>query len=1258
QKYNNCGDVVFGNVVSGRPPGIEGIERMVGLFINTVPVRIKGKENITVSRLVKEIHEESLVLRNYEYLSLAEIQANTCLGGELLDHIMVFENYPIETEIINASLEQELGFSVEKMEVREQTNYDFVLLLAPGKCLLVKFIFNSLTFDIEFVKCIERHFKEVIGQVVKNPGIDIKEIRILPEDEKRRILEEFNDTSVEFPDDKTIHDLFLEQMEKTPGNIALVFEDQQISYGELNRKANQLAHLLKEKGVLADDIVGIMVERSVEMIVGILAILRAGGAYLPIDPEYPEERKQYMLADSDARILLTNLSEGHHFHHSSNQFSTHHSGNLAYVIYTSGTTGQPKGTLVTHCNVNRVVKNTNYIELYANDRILQLSNYAFDGSVFDIYGALLNGAALVMLEQEKVLAVDQLAEVISNKQVTVFFVTTALFNALVDIRIDCFKNIRKVLFGGERVSVEHSRKALEYLGKDKIIHVYGPTETTVYATYYFIDTIDEACSTIPIGAPIANTTAYILDSYLHPVPVGVAGEVYIGGDGVARGYLNNPELTSEKFIDLEQANLFPTPYSPTHPLTHSTKYRTGDLARWLPEGNIEFLGRIDLQVKLRGYRVELGEIETRLLNHPAVKEAVVIVREDKTGDKQLCAYVVYREPTEFTGLREFLARTLPDYMIPGFFVTLDKIPLTANGKVDRKSLPEPGLEGRSEYIAPRDEVEKKLVEIWKGVLGLGDDTSIGIEDNFFDLGGHSLKATILAAKIYREFQVRITLGQIFQTPTIRGISGFIKKTGRSRFIAVIPVEEKEYYPLSSAQKQFYVMQQLDPNTTAYNISSLLTLVGAIEKEILADIIIRLIQRHETLRTSFEIVNGEPVQRVHDNVEFKIEYYNFATESTAVTGDKGNIHNAKFIIQNSLLRPFDLSQAPLLKVVLIKLEENKHIFMADMHHILSDLLSQEILVNEVVAFYSGISLPGLKLQYRDYAHWQNRQAMSGEIRKQEEYWFGELRGDIPVLEIPTDFPRPRVKSFEGSRMNFELDGDVARKLANLAGAENATLFMLYLAVVYVLLNKLSGREDIIVGTIVAGRRHPDLENIIGAFINTLTLRNYPKEDKTFRQFLREVRKRTLEAFDNQDYRFEDLVQKVMINRDTSRNPLFDILYSFAARDASGAIGAGTSGIPVQYNSDLRVEPYGGGEAADAKFDITIAGGGAGDHCSFFIEYSTKLFKKETMQRYISYFKEIAVAAAKDADILLKDIIVSTDLSVVAVDVYDEQSEFEF
>ncbi|NIM18027.1 MAG: amino acid adenylation domain-containing protein [Candidatus Aminicenantes bacterium] len=801
QKYNNSDDVVFGAVVSGRPAEIDRIEDMVGLFINALPVRIKSHGQETFTQFLKSIQEGALPAKTYEYLPLAEIQSNTPLKRNLIDHMMIFENYPFQLQLkrSDGEIEQSTGFNLENVEMHEQTDYNFNIIVIPGKHYKVKFSYNSLVYESDFIEKVGLHFNQIIKQVIDSPEVTLSQIEIITEEEKRQILEDFNRTASPYPQDKTIHRLFAEQAERTPDSVAVVghgcmdawmHENISITFRELNQKSDQLARLLCEKGVGPDAIVGIMVERSLEMIIGILGILKAGGAYLPIEADYPEERIKFMLADSAAKVLLAAPAaqveaevkvkeESIELIDISKDFSPStstltstlgkvSSANLAYIIYTSGTTGKPKGILTTHTNVIRVVKSTNYIDLDENDRVLQLSNYAFDGSVFDIYGALLNGAALVMVRADDVLSADRLGDMIKREKISVFFVTTALFNALVEVKIDCFDRIRKVLFGGERVSVEHTRKALEYLGKNKIIHVYGPTETTVYASYFNIDHIGSGAATIPIGKPIANTTIYILDKNKKPAPELGYGEIYIGGTGVARGYLNRPELTAEKFFNYRSYKSYRS-YS----LYSSEKiYKTGDLARMLPGGDIEFCGRIDQQVKVRGFRIELGEIEYQLLGIRGIKQACVLDREKKSGEKYLCAYFVSEQPLDPAEVRNFLKMRLPDCMVPTYLIPVETIPLTPNGKVDRHALPAPEADPGAEYIAPETENEKMIAEIWKDVLGL---EKVGVEDNFFEVGGTSLDIVRLNSRLKEALKREIPVVDLFRYTSVSSLAAYLSR---------------------------------------------------------------------------------------------------------------------------------------------------------------------------------------------------------------------------------------------------------------------------------------------------------------------------------------------------------------------------------------------------------------------------------------------------------------------------------------------------
>jgi amino acid adenylation domain-containing protein len=757
-KYTGSEDIIIGTPIYRAGTGANPINTVLTL-------RTRLEKSMTIKQLLLDVKQSMIEAnenRNYPVEVLAE-QLNIPFGDNtfsLFDIAILVED-------------------IHDREYLNRVNPGMIFAFSRSGQSVTGYVeYNALLYERSGIDRIIIHFKNLMQAALSNPAVRTADIEILTDHEKKQLLVDFNDSFSAYPGDKTIHRLFEEQAEKFPDSIAVIGKGHGcmdawmhgnifITSRELSEKSDQLANLLKEKGVLADNIVGIMMERSIEMIIGILGILKAGGGYLPLDPDYPRERIDFMLKDSGAKILLTNLFEAG-LHHSSNQFIDYHSGSLAYVIYTSGTTGKPKGVLTNHYNVTRVVRNTNYIDIKPEDRILQLSNYAFDGSVFDIYGALLNSAALVMIEREDVLSVDRLGEVIKREKITVFFVTTALFNTLVDLGPECFESVRKVLFGGERVSVEHARKALEYLGKNRIIHVYGPTETTVYAAYYFIDNIPGSADTIPIGKPISNTSIYILDCYLKPVPINVSGEVYIGGAGVSRGYLNNPELTAEKFIEYRSYRTYRTYVS------SKRIYRTGDLARWLPDGNLEFIGRIDHQVKIRGFRIELAEIESQLLTHDKIREAVVVSKEDDRGaTRYLCAYLVPGDELSPVECREYLSKRLPDYMVPAYFIQMEKIPLTSIGKVDRKALPEPdsGRKPGTDYVPPRNEIEKKLHDIWKEMLAV--NFSIGIDDNFFELGGQSLAAMRAVQRVQDVFQVKVPLEAFFQQGTIRHIAQLI-----------------------------------------------------------------------------------------------------------------------------------------------------------------------------------------------------------------------------------------------------------------------------------------------------------------------------------------------------------------------------------------------------------------------------------------------------------------------------------------------------
>ncbi|UCH94150.1 MAG: amino acid adenylation domain-containing protein [Candidatus Aminicenantes bacterium] len=1144
-------------------------------------------------------------------------------------------------------------------------------------------------YEKRTIEPILNHFKYLLTQVLADVNMPLSALDLLSEDEKHRLLVDLNCTRMEYPKQVIISELFEKQAAETPDRTAVVVEDpetrtsQHLKYKELNERANQWARVLREKGVKAETVIAIMVERSLEMIISVIAVLKAGGAYLPVDPTYPAERIAFMLADSATKVLVTTRPlakqgekvrglEGEKIFiedlsvtptakkipAACNLQPVTGPTNLAYVIYTSGSTGKPKGVLVQHNHfVNASFgwrKEYNLETMPVN--LLQMASFSFDVFCGDLARTLLNGGKMVITPEFGV-EPEFLFQLITRYEITLFESTPSYIVPFMQyvydnhFEIHCLKLL---IVGSDSCRVEDFKRLLANYGKKmRIINSYGVTEAAIDSSYYEGQPEDDTLTgMVPIGKPLPNVKFYIVDIDQHLLPVGVPGELYIGGDGIARGYLNRPELTAKKFNHdfwdyrdyQDEGQKSTSQRIHTSYRSHTSYiYKTGDYARWLKDGNVEFLGRMDHQVKIRGFRIELGEIESQLLSHEAVEETVVVERKDGTGEKYLCAYVVAGPVgmPDINELREYLSKTLPDYMIPSYFVQMEKMPITKNGKLDRKALPGPELGGGKKYVPPRDSVEEKMVELWAKVL-FGEDaphSPIGIDDNFFELGGQSLKATVLVYHSHKVFDVKLSLVQIFKTPTIRGLAEHIKGLTKDKYIMIQPVEKKEYYPLSSAQKRLYILQQSQPDNVFYNMPLVVRLEQGVDTGQVKEAFEKLIKRHESLRTSFMLIGNEPVQCIHDHVEFEIEYF-LATEVTENT-------------EGNFIRPFELSRAPLLRAGLIKLPGDgvtPYILMVDNHHIVSDGVSNDILIREFNALYGGESLPCLRLQYKDVAQWQNRQLRSGEVEKQEAYWLKEFKPPIPVLNLPLDFPRPRVQHFKGDMVEFKLSADQSDQLRALAKAGQVTMFTLLFTLYNVFLFKLSGQEDIIVGTVVAGRRHADLESVIGMFVNTLALRNYPSERMTFGNFLQTLNQRTVEALENQDYQFEDLVEKVLPNRDTSRNPLFDVLFTYSAMEPMPL------SAPQPGKRELKTSPY-DLEVSEgrSKFDMVLEAVDGEGPIHFTIGYCVELFKKETLERFTNYFKEVVSAVLQNKEIELKDIKISHALELTDSRVYENIEE---
>ncbi|MFB6764656.1 non-ribosomal peptide synthetase [Bacillus altitudinis] len=778
-RYQRSNDVLFGTVVSGRPADLAGVDRMVGLFINVIPRRIQLTDQMTFRSLLSETQQQSLAAEPHQYIPIYDIQAKVG-QQQLIDHIVVFENVPAAKKDEQESL---LGFTVEDMNVYEKSNYDLNLLASPGEQLQLKLAFNQRAFDPAFVRKLKDQLTLLIKEAIKHPDQSVHTLTLVTKQEKQRMLEEWNAPELEH-DQLYLTKWFEHNVRKQPNAVALSAGDHTMTYAELNEQANRLARHLQKNGVGHQTVTAILAERTPELIVSLLAVLKAGATYVPIDPDYPESRIQYMLKDSGATHLLTHSSfisqtrslafDGTYLFADDQEILLMSSENLpleaglndtAYIMYTSGTTGQPKGIMTTHSNIARVVKNTNYLTILETDTLLSLSNSVFDGFTFDVYGALLNGAKLVLPQKETILDMGKLTELIKGEHISVMFVPTALFHLLVDEGTDWMRGVRKVLFGGERASVQHVRKAFDVMGKGRLLNVYGPTESTVFATYYPIDeAIPLEARSIPIGKPLNQTGAYILSEHRQLQPIGMVGELCLSGKGLAKGYLNRPDLTKQVFI--------------AHPFAAGERlYRTGDLAYFREDGLIEYAGRVDDQVKIRGHRIELTEIEANLLMHPGVKQAVLLADHDETNHTRLLAYITCDDAWKgkLDDIKSRLKERLPAYMLPHELIELENLPLTPNGKVDKRQLPKPEApQGNRRVKLPANEVEQKLLVMWREVLERED---ISTDDHFFELGGHSLKAMSLLSKVSKEFEVQVPIHLLFETPTIEALSHYIQHQG-------------------------------------------------------------------------------------------------------------------------------------------------------------------------------------------------------------------------------------------------------------------------------------------------------------------------------------------------------------------------------------------------------------------------------------------------------------------------------------------------
>ncbi|MCR3759893.1 amino acid adenylation domain-containing protein [Clostridium felsineum] len=1508
QKFNNSNEVVFGTTVSGRPGNIKGIDNMVGLFINTIPLRIKSENETKLIDLMHHIDRILSKRKKFENTSLTDIKEYCDLkaNDELFNSIVIIENYPIDLNINKKNV-----LKISDFYIKEETNYNISLEIITFIELEFKFNFNSGVINENVVEKMGTYIENIIDNLLMNLNVKISELELVTCEEKNDILTRFNDTHIEYPKGKTLQDLFEEQVKRTPLNIAVIFKDEKITYKDLNIKANKLAMTLRKKGIKANKKVGIMVESSLEMIIGILGIIKAGGAYIPIEPTYPKNRIKYILENSNAKLLVTreiylnlvdiNIERVYiekPFVYESKDIKFENdttSEDLAYIIYTSGSTGTPKGVMITNSAVVNTIQDiNNKFNVNEKDRILALSSVCFDLSVYDIFGALSKGATIVEIS-DKYNVIDIIKK-LEKYKITVWNSVPAMMGMLLENIKESFVdyNLRLVLLSGDLIHLKLPENIKNSFPNAKVISLGGATEAAIWSIYYPIEEIKNNCRSIPYGRPLGNQKFYVLNKEQQLCPYGVTGELYIGGVGLAKGYINDEEKTNKAFLTNKVLGRL---------------YKTGDCGRLNEEGYIEFLGRNDQQIKVRGYRIELGEIEECLNKHPYVKNSVVLAEKDNSNEKNLVGYVemdkfhceilegkkryvlpnnmaivhlnrnetdfMYDEifvknkylkygihvksgdcvfdvggnigmfslyinqicnnvkifsfepvpdlyklmnintnlynkdtkvfncglsknngKTKFTfypkasimsgryvdvekekkaflttvmkdekddyvikeyydelvekrfeckditcelktisniimennikkidllkidveksemdvleGIKEddwkkikqiamevtnlngrldkivklleehgyvvnvsreleeiniynlyavtiensveqkyvnykyelkdinvkehiltkeklqlFLREELPEYMIPTYFVQLEKLPLTLNGKIDRKVLPKPNFNITfNEYEKPSNQIEKSLLEIWIGILNV---KKLGINDGFFELGGNSLKAIKIASKIYSTFNIYISLAKIYKLNSIKEIAKYILKVLDEENSDTKLIEEREYYPVSSAQKRMYILQKMSENNTKYNMSLCMIAEGELNIKRIEKAINDVIKRHEALRTGFKIKNNQLVQFiVNKTIEIECDYKL-----------EDNIDDAilKFI------KPFDLSKPPLIRMKSIQLSNEKMALILDMHHIISDDVSTDIFIRDFKKFYLGQDLPKLKLQYKDYSIMESKFYNTLEYKKAKIYWNSKIYSPLPSIAKLRDYRIPKNNKNEGKVCEYEIK-NIVEKLRTYTSNVGITMHMIILAVYNIVLYEYTGEKDIIIGTLVNGRNNRGFNDVIGVFVNTIILRNSIDTDISFLEFLEKVKNNTIESFDYSDYPYDELINSLKIKNNNNESNLIETVLTYGRGDIQTEV--------VLPDIKLKQHKIKG---IESKFGIIIDASEKGENLYFISEYKNSIYKEESIIGLFEGIEKILKLVLENDDIKIRDINLCNKL-------YKENSEEMF
>ena len=1199
-RYNNVSDVVFGAVVSGRPSSLLGVESIVGLFINTIPVRIVYSGSTTLGILLKEVQASALESEPHHYDALTEIQSKSGLGSALLDHVIVFENYPIADKLVEQD-DIEGGYGVSSVEVFEQTNYDLSIVVEPGEELRISFQYNENRFDSSTIAQLSSHLQLILDQMIRDIDQTVDQISLLREEEQV-LLSDFNATSVAYPQDKTIIDLFESRVALDPDQIAVFDGESSISYRALNERVNQQAHFLISKGIKPGEVVGILMDRSIDFVTSVLSVLKIGGLYLPLPVGYPKDRLVYMIEDSGASLVILSSSIGsshgdidisctsYDYESERDTIRGFSSDNLGlsvlgdiYVIYTSGSTGLPKGVRGTHQGLlNRLYWGWSTYPTGVSEVHCLKTNIGFVDHVVELFSPLLSGVSLRVYDEQEVMDVSSLYLSLIKDKITRITLVPTYLKSLLETKQSYLEDSQKlflkyVFSSGEYLSQKLAQEFYENFEETQLVNLYGSSEVAADVTFYNVnkETISKYSNTVlPIGRPISNTSITILNERKEIVPIGIPGEIYVSGDCLTQGYVNKEELNSKKFIRNPKKD-------------NEVLFQTGDHGRWLPDGNIQYLGRVDDQVKIRGYRIELGEIKNQLERFVGIKEAVVISKKDNEEQK-LLAYYTSEEEIENKVLKRYLLSFLPDYMVPNHFISLERIPLLPNGKLNKQALPIPSID-QGDFHGPTNEIEKILVKIYSDVLGIPTET-ISTKISFFDLGGHSIRAIRVINAIRNTFSVDLSLREIFEMNTVEELSLKIGNEKKEiKKVTVAKTSLKDQYAVSPAQERLFFGYLLNTDDLNRNISNAIELGEDVEVNKLKKALNLLVKRHSALRTYFELSEEGVVQKILPVVNLEIE--------SIQCNDEQHL-NKRF---EEFIRPFDLSKALLIRVAIVSGLEKNYLFV-DIHHIICDGMSVNILISDLKKLYFDEELPEIGLEYIDYAEWYNTNLEKEMYHKQ--YWDKQVSGEIERLNLPVLKDRETVKENTSSTELLKIEKEIYDLVKEYCSEEKVSSFMFFLSISYLALQEITGNTDIIIGTDALGRSE-NFERTVGTFVNILPLRLEIKENEEFRVFVSRIKELVFGAYEHQEYPYNEILSLV----NSRENSLFDVHFSFLNIIDS-----------EQDTRDLQFKSISLLGKREVEYELQIEILETTDNYTILLHYNNALYDKDTISLFLNTYED--------------------------------------